>query len=106
MRRLLAAVTLIACLALAASALAVLPKGGKTYKGTTSAPKVGKFKDPVSFQTVAGGHLVQGFKVGFLGCQGFGGPPPATNPYTQPDNVLAFGKMGIGGDGKFSGSGS
>ena len=105
MRRLLAAVTLIASLALAATALAVLPKGGKTYKGTTALPKVGTFKDPVSFVTRQGGHRVEQFKVGFLSCQGSGGPPPATNPYTQPDNVIPYGRMGIGGDGSFTGSG-
>ena len=105
MRRLLAAVTLIASLALAASALAVLPKNGKSYRGTTSAPKIGKFKDPVSFKIAGGGHLVQGFQFGFLSCQGSGGPPPVKNPYTQPDNIVAFGKMGIAGDGTFTDTG-
>jgi hypothetical protein len=106
MRRLLAVLTAIAFLVAAASALAVLPKGGKTYKGTTSAPKFGKFKDPVSFKTAQGGHLVSGFQFGFLSCQGVGGPPPTSNPYTQPNAIVAFGKMGISGDGKFTGTGT
>jgi|tagenome__1003787_1003787.scaffolds.fasta_scaffold20932696_2 hypothetical protein len=105
MRRLLAAVTAIASLALAASALAVLPKGGKTYKGTAAVPKLVNFKDPVSFVTRQGGHRVEQLKVGYLTCRPYGGPEPSTNPYTQPDNVIEFGRMGVGGDGSFTGSG-
>ena len=107
MRRLTAAGTVIALLAVAATALAAVafPKGGKSYKGTTSLPKIGKFKDPVTFKTNSNGHTVLKFKFGYLSCQGVGGPPPTTNPYTQPDNVVEFGSMGLSARGSFTGLG-
>jgi hypothetical protein len=100
-----AATTLVAVLVLAtaATALAVLPKGGTKFKGTTSAPKIGKFRDPISFGVSAKQKTVVSIKFGTLGCFGSGGPPPRKNPYTQPFATVKIQSAKLKSSGSFSG---
>lgn len=104
MRRVIAVLTVLAALVVAATALAVLPPSGSRFKGKVNQPKLGgKYDDPVSF--AISGRKVKAFKFGSFGCSGgFGGPAPPQNPWTQSANTVTFGPMKIKSNGKFSGS--
>jgi hypothetical protein len=107
MRRLVAITTLAGALALAAAALAVLPKGGSHYKGKTSAPTIigaggKKFTDPVTFTVASNSRSLTAFKFGEPSCQGSGGPPPTKNPYTASFEAAKLGGVPVAADGKFS----
>src|SRR5438105_4642201 len=100
MRKLVAALTLLAVLAAAAAALAVLPKNGAKYKGTTSAPafqgtKNRTFKDPVTFGVSNGGRTLTSFNFGEPSCFGSGGPPPKKNPYTGKGYYTKMGSVPV-----------
>lgn len=102
MRRLTVIPFALATFALAATALAAVPSGGSRFKGTTSAPAIGHFKDPVSFKVASNAKKITGFKFGTLGCFGSGGPPPKKNPYTQPFNTGKVASIAIDAKGSFS----
>ena len=107
MRRLAIPAALAGVLASAATALAVLPPGTTSYKGTTSAtPFTGakgqKFTDPVTFKTSSNGRSLTGFKFGEPSCNGSGGPPPTKNPYTQKGFLAKMGSIPVDAAGKFS----
>ena len=101
MRKLIAAVTVLATLAFTASSLAVVPRGNLHFAGFTSAPPIAGFKDPMSFSVASNARSVTGFKFGTLGCFGFGGEPPKRNPYAFPTNTAKLAAIPIKG-GAFS----
>jgi hypothetical protein len=106
MRRLAVVATLTGALVMAATALAVLPKGGSSYKGTTSAtPFTGakgqKFKDPVTFGVSADRQHLTSFKFGEPSCSGSGGPPPTKNPYTSKGFLAKMGGILVAANGAF-----
>jgi hypothetical protein len=106
MRRLAIPATLAGVLAFAATALAVLPPGGTSYKGTTSAtPFTGakgqKFTDPVTFKSSSNGRTLTSFKFGEPSCIGSGGPPPTKNPYTSKGFLAKMGTILVAPNGAF-----
>ena len=107
MRRLAVPATLALALAFAATALAVLPPGGASYKGKTSAtPFVGakgqKFTDPLTFGVSKNGRTLTSFKFGEPSCFGVGGPPPTKNPYTSKGFLAKMGSIPVDASGKFN----
>jgi hypothetical protein len=114
MRRLIAGLTTLAVLALAAAALAALPPAPSKFKGTTSSGPItdcvapGKctvFRAPVSFKVVAGGksgRKIKKFKFGTLSCFGAGGFTPGKNPYTSKGSTAKVGSIAVSTGGKFS----
>lgn len=102
MRKLVAVPITLATLVVVTTALAVVPSGGSRFKGTTSAPAIGHFKDPVSFKIASNGKKITGFKFGTLGCFGSGGPPPKKNPYAQPFNTGKVTSIAVDAKGGFS----
>lgn len=114
MRRLIAGLTTLTVLALAAAALAVLPPAPSKFKGTTSSGAItnctgpGKctvFRAPVSFKVVAGGksgRKITKFRFGTLGCFGAGGFIPGRNPYTSKGATAKVGSLAVSTGGKFS----
>jgi hypothetical protein len=104
MRKLIAVPTVLTILILAPASFALLPSGGSRFKGTTSAAKIGRFKDPVSFKVGSDASTISKFKFGTLGCFGSGGPPPTKNPYTRPFNTAKMPTISIDSKGQFSGT--
>jgi len=114
MRRLIAGLTTLTVLALAASALGVLPRAPSKFKGTTSAGPITQctgpnkckvFRAPVSFTVLAGGksgRRITKFKFGTLGCFGAGGFTPGTNPYTLKGSTAKVGSIAVSSGGKFA----
>jgi hypothetical protein len=101
MRRFLVPSIGVAALLTCATALAALPKSGARYAGVTSAPSIGKFKDPVTFRASKDSRKLMSINFGEPSCQGSGGPPPSKNPYKS---VLAvkLGSATVSAKGKFS----
>lgn len=105
MRRLAITAPAVAGLVFAATALAVLPAGGAHFAGTTSAARIGKFKDPVSFSVAANRAAVTSFQWGSFGCFGAGGFPPNKNPYTLPGSAAKVKSLALEPGGTFAGTG-
>jgi hypothetical protein len=81
------------------SALAALPKAGKSYAGFNSGPAFNGFKPPVSFKVSSDGRRLLGFKYSVGDCGGLGG---SGDPWTNPVFVRKVGTIKVGSKGYFS----
>lgn len=96
-----AAVSLVCALPLAAPALAAKPKKGARFAGRTSAPPVEGFRAPVRFTVSPDGRSLYNFTFGTFGCFGAGGFRPGVNPYTG-NSLIDAGRVKVAAGGRFS----
>jgi hypothetical protein len=110
-----AALAVLIIVAVAASALAALPRKGAKYSGTLikyaagkfTGPIIwGKFHAPVSFTVSSSGTKLLSFKYGYTGCFGFGGVPTTTDIYTHYGDLHTVGTVAVAAKGSFKVTGA
>jgi hypothetical protein len=99
-RTLAIALSALAALLLAATALAVLPQKGR-FAGTTNAHAQGGFQDGVVFSVINNGHTLHDFSFGTLGCFGIGAFPVGVDPYALASSVGTVGTIQLAKNGTF-----
>ncbi len=91
--------TVVALLALCATALAAHPPAGKQYSGFTSAAKINGFRAPIRFKVSSNAADLLAFEYGSLGCIAF---PVTGNPYAKPTGFIKLGTIAVSRTGSFS----